>query len=125
MADQKSIVPIYTSRGDAEAFLVYPYIYNRRGEWVGWITPQREVYSVLGHYVGFLGNGQRVLRERVLDKTLVRRTPPARPPKIQVPASVPLAPMMAELKHSIIDILVDEPHRLHTADAGEFREDLD
>jgi hypothetical protein len=35
---QRAIVPIYTSRGDAEAFLDYPYLHNRLGEWIGWVT---------------------------------------------------------------------------------------
>jgi len=51
---QRRIIPIYTSRGEAEAFLVFPYIFNRTGEWIGWVTPKREVYSVLGYYVGAL-----------------------------------------------------------------------
>lgn len=125
MATEKSIVPIYTTKGEVEAFLVYPYLYNRRGEWIGWITRQREVYSVLGHYAGFLGNGQRILRKQTINATLVRKTPPPAPSKFSPPANMPLAPLMAELKHSIIDVLQDEPYRLHTVDAGEFRQDLD
>lgn len=125
MANQNSIVPIYTTKGDAEAFLVYPYIYNRNGDWIGWITPQREIYSVIGQYVGFLGNGPRILRKRAIEDTIPDKAPPARPPKVYPPATIPLAPMMAELNHSEIDILLDEPERLHTADSGEFRQDLD
>ena len=43
-----ALIPIYTSRGDAEAFLDYPYLFNRIGDWIGWVTPKRDVYSVLG-----------------------------------------------------------------------------
>ena len=125
MANQKSIIPIYTTKGDPEAFLVYPYIYNRTGDWIGWITPEREIYSVIGYYVGFLGNGPRILRKRTIESATNHKTPPSRPPKVNPPATVPLAPMMAELNHSEIDVLLDEPERLHTADTGEFREDLD
>lgn len=125
MAKQKSIIPIYTTKGDAEAFLVYPYLYNRLGEWIGWTTPEKEIYSVLGAYVGFLGNGPRILRERVIEVATTKKTPPAKPKKVYPPATVPLAPMMAELKHSEIDVLLDEPERLHTIDSGEFREDMD
>ncbi|MFN3492386.1 MAG: 4-fold beta flower protein, partial [Anaerolineales bacterium] len=50
------IIPIYTTKGDAEAFLQYPYLFNRSGEWIGFVTPKREVYSVLGEYVGTLTN---------------------------------------------------------------------
>ena len=125
MTTQKSIIPIYTTKGDAEAFLVYPYIYNRIGEWIGWITPEREIYSVIGFYIGYLGKGPRILRKRAIEIATERKRPPARPPKVYPPATVPLAPMMPELNHSTIDILLDEPERLHTADAGEFRDDLD
>ena len=38
---------------------------------------------------------------------------------------VPLAPMMAELPFSMIDILEDEPERLSTVDFDELREDMD
>jgi len=125
MGTQRSIIPIYTTKGDAEAFLIYPYLYNRLGEWIGWITPKKEIYSVLGHYVGFLGNGPRILRKRVIEVATTQQTPPPRPNKVYPPASVPLAPMMAELKHSEIDVLLDEPERLHPVDSGELREDLD
>jgi hypothetical protein len=125
MATPKSIIPIYTTKGDAEAFLVYPHIYNRIGEWIGWITPQKEIYSVLGHYVGYLSKGPRILRKRAIEIEKARKHPLAKPPKVHPPATVPLAPMMPELSHSDIDVLLDEPERLHTADSGEFRDDLD
>jgi hypothetical protein len=38
---------------------------------------------------------------------------------------VPLPPMMAELPFGIIDVLEEEPERLHTIDGGELKEDLD
>jgi len=125
MIPSKSIIPIFTTRGDAEAFLVYPYIYNRLGEWVGWVTPEREIYSVIGFYVGFLSEGPRILRKRAIEVSKVRMRPPAKPSKVYPPATIPLAPMMPELYHDTIDVLLDEPERLHTGDSGEFREDLD
>jgi hypothetical protein len=33
------LIPIYTSKGDAEAFLLYPYLFNRSGDWIGFVTP--------------------------------------------------------------------------------------
>jgi hypothetical protein len=119
------IIPIYTSRGDAEAFLAYPYIYNRQGEWIGWVTREREVYSVLGYYVGMLSNEPRILR-KVTEESKPCRTPPPPPRnKILLPPTVPLAPLMRELYHDTIDVLLEEPERLHTADAGELRPDMD
>lgn len=119
------IIPIYTSRGDAEAFLCHPYLYNRMGEWIGWVTASRQVYSVLGIYVGELSAERRILREKITDSPRPRKTPLPPPVKIRIPATVPLAPMMADLRFGVIDVLLDEPERLHTTDAGELREDLE
>ena len=58
------IIPVFTSRGDADAFLCYPYLFNRQGEWIGWVTAQREVYSVLGYHVGKLTSDPRIIRRR-------------------------------------------------------------
>ena len=125
-SSQHRIIPIYTSRGEAEAFLVFPYIFNRSGEWVGWATPKREIYSVLGYYVGTLTSDARIVRKRSEDDdSKPRLKPPPKPGKLATPASVPLAPMMSDLTHSSIDVLQDEPERLHALDSGEFRQDMD
>jgi hypothetical protein len=118
-------IPIYTTRGDTDAFLVYPYIFNRMGEWVGFVTPKREVYSVMGYYVGMLTNDPRIVRKRATATLKPRLKPPPQPPKMYPPASFPLPPMMGDLTHSLVDVLMDEPERLHTLDAGEKRQDMD
>jgi hypothetical protein len=121
----EKLIPVYTSKGDAEAFLAYPYLFNRSGEWIGFVTPRREIYSVFGEYVGMLTNDPRIVRKRSLETLPPRITPPAPPQKMSAPANVPLSPMMSDLSHSDIDVLLDEPERLHTLDAGgEFREDM-
>ena len=122
---QSSVIPIYTSRGDAGAFLVFPYLYNRMGEWIGWATTDRQVYSVLGYYVGYLTDEPRILRKRVTSTLQPRLSPPAAPRRISPPATIPLAPMMREITYSTVDILLEEPERLHAIDSGEKREDLD
>ena len=119
------IIPIYTSRGNAEAFLAYPHLFNSQGEWVGFVTPEREVYSVLGFYVGYLNNDPRLLRKRVLEVSKPKLTPPTHPRKVYPPATFPLAPLMSELYIDTVDVLLEEPERLHTVDAGDLREDLD
>jgi hypothetical protein len=124
-AGQRALIPVYTTKGDAEAFLAYPHLFNRNGDWIGWVTPKREVYSVLGHYVGTLTNEPRILRKRATNTLKPTLHPPLPPRKIYPPATIPLAPMMAELTHSTIDVLLDEPERLHPLDSGELREDLD
>ena len=122
---QHSVIPIYTSRGDAEAFLVYPYLYNRLGEWIGWLTSDRQVYSVLGFYVGELTIEPRITRKRITASLNPRKSPPPRPSRLTVPAVIPLAPMMGDLRFGIEDVLLEEPERLHTLDSGELRQDLD
>ena len=122
---QSTIIPIYTSRGDAEAFLAYPHLFNLQGEWIGFVTPEREVYSVLGFYVGYLSSDPRILRKRVLEITKPKLTPPTRPRNVYPPATFPLAPLMSKLYQDTMDVLLEEPERLHTVDAGELREDLD
>lgn len=122
---QHRIIPIYSSRGEVEAFLVFPYLFNRSGEWIGWVTPQREVYSVMGYYVGSLTSDPRIVRKRS-DNELrphLKVSPP--PGRLNIPANLPLAPLMSDLPHSLVDVLVEEPERLHTVDSGELREDLD
>jgi hypothetical protein len=123
--NRQRIIPIYASNGEAEAFLIFPYLFNRSGEWIGWVTPKREVYSVMGNYVGTLTNDPRITRKRADDESNSRIKPPPKPGHIMTPSSVPLAPLMSDLPHSQIDVLLDEPDRLHTVDSGELREDMD
>jgi hypothetical protein len=123
---RKAIVPIYTSRGDAEAFLVYPNLYNRLGEWIGWVNADRGVYSVLGYYVGELTAEPRILRKRITASLRPRKSPPPPPPeRLLLPATIPLPPMMADLRFGVMDVLLEEPERLHTLDYGDERQDLD
>ena len=119
------LIPIYNTKGDAEVFLKYPYLFNRNGDWVGFVTPAREVYSVLGEFVGSLTNDPRIVGKRATSGLSPRLAPPPAPEKIFPPATVPLAPMMPELTHSMIDVLIEAPERLHTLDTGEYRPDLD
>lgn len=121
----KKLIPIYTTPGDLGAYLLYPYLYNPQGEWIGYVKPNREVYSVLGNYVGVFTDDPRILRRRSYDFSKPREEPLPRPKRITVPATVPLAPMMAELPFTMIDVLDDEPERLSTVDFDEMREDMD
>ncbi len=122
---QARIIPIYSSRGEVEAYLVFPYLFNRSGEWIGWVTSQKEVYSVLGNYVGFLTGDPRIVRKRADDGTRPRMKAPPAPRRLVTPAHTTLAPMMSDLPYSLVDILAEEPERLHTVDTGELRNDLD
>lgn len=122
---KKRAIPIYTTPGDWVALLVFPYLYNQIGEWIGWVTDSREVFDVDGVYVGWLTDEPRILRKRIIEDELERREAPAPPKRLRPPATVPLPPMMAELRFEIIDVLEEEPERLHTTDTGEFKDDMD
>ncbi|NOH03211.1 MAG: hypothetical protein HND47_15245 [Chloroflexi bacterium] len=122
---QLQIIPIYTTRGDTGAFLQYPYLYNSSGEWIGFVTRKREVYSVLGEYVGRLTDDPRIVCARATSTLRPRIQPPPEPGRIAPPSTVPLPRLMADLSHSLIDVLMDAPERLHTVDAGDLREDMD
>jgi len=119
------IIPIYRARGEVEAFLVFPCLFNRSGEWIGWVTPQREVYSVMGTFVGTLTNDPRIVRQRSDNRLRPRLNVPPPPGRLNTPATIPLAPLMRDLSLSLVDVLVEEPERLHTLDSGELREDMD
>jgi hypothetical protein len=122
---QTPLIPIYTTKGDADAFLQYPYLFNRNGDWIGFVTPMREVYSVIGDFVGTLTNDPRIIRKRATTTLRPRLSPPPQPPRVYPPATVPLPRLMGDLSHSVIDVLQEAPERLHTIDTGEQRQDLD
>src|SRR5512143_3487706 len=103
-----ALIPIYNSKGDAGALLEYPYLFNRGGEWIGFVTSRRDVYSVLGHYVGYLTNDPRILRRPTTAALKPRLAVPPEPGKVYPPATIPLAPLMSELPRTTIDILLEE-----------------
>ena len=121
----KKPVPIYSTPGDLGALLVYPYLFNPIGEWIGWVTKSQKIYSVHGHYVGWLSDEPRILRKRADDFTHKRRKPPKGPPRIYPPATVPLPPMMADLPFGIVDVLDEMPEFLPTMDSGDLRDDME
>jgi len=119
-----TIIPIFTSSGDAEAFLAFPYLFNSAGEWIGFITAQREVYSVLGNYVGTITNDPRIVRRRSGEnKSPVK--PLQAPGRLRIAGNTALPKMMSDLGPGNIDVLQEEPERLHTLDHGEMSKDMD
>ncbi|MBN1146416.1 MAG: hypothetical protein JXA78_04110 [Anaerolineales bacterium] len=123
---KKKMIPIYTSRGDMAAFLLYPYIYNTIGDWIGWVAPDRSVYSVHGHFVGTLSKDPRILRKREWSSaTKPPMKPPPAPPPIRPPVNIPLAPPMAEVAGNMIDVLDEAPELMPSIDFGELRDDME
>ncbi len=125
MSSNRPIIPIYTTRGDVGAFLVYPYLYNAQGDWIGFITTAKKVYSTLGFYVGWLSEDARIFRKRSGDSDEPRLIPPPAPRRFIPPSSVPLPGMMSELSFGIVDVLEDEPELLIYPDMESKREDMD
>ena len=119
------LIPIYTSRGDVGGFLQFPYIFNRDGEWIGWVTPNQQVYSVHGQYVGLLTNEPRIIRKQSSGDLNPRSSPPPEPEQIKPPANLPLAPMMSELQPGSFDVLEEKPDLLPPKDFGDLRDDMD
>jgi len=116
---------IFTSRGDWGAFLIYPYLFNTSGEWIGWVTPQKEIFNLDGSYIGMISSDQRILRKKSLEIVPPKRKVPASPPKPRIPAAIPLPPQMTELSYDQFDVLEDMPGMLHTMDSGEFKPDAE
>lgn len=125
MVEKVKLIPIYTTSGDWCAMLAYPHIYSTEGEWLGWVTPQREVFDVNGAYVGMFTDDLRVVRRVSDTRPHDHRTPPKAPPPIQPLATVPLPPMMAELAMGMIDVFEEEPFRMRPPDHGVYKEDVD
>jgi len=115
--------PLYTTRGEHAAYFENGYLFNLAGEWIGFVDLRNgQVYSVLGDYVGYMSKDGRILRKRVTDHATPRQTPPPRPARPRLPATVALAPLMGDLTFDTIDMLEEMPERLHTLDAGELPE---
>ncbi len=125
MASGETLIPIYTTRGDLGGFLLYPYLFNPAGEWIGWLTADRKVYSVNGNQVGYLGEQPRILRKRSDDYSQNVLPPPPAPGRITPPSQVPLPPMMAELSFSVLDVLEEQPELLPPVGFGEQVKDMD
>jgi hypothetical protein len=119
------LIPIYTSQGDIGAFLAYPYLYSLDGEWIGWVTANRQVYSVMGAFVGELTKDPRIVRRRSEETSRPRLAPPHPPIRLRPPTVRPLPPLLAELSFGMLDVLDETPYLLHPVDSGDLREDLD
>ena len=116
MVESQKPITIYTTSGDTGGYLIYPYVYNQIGEWIGWVTADKQVYSVYGRYVGWVNKDNRILRRRADDFQKPDETPPPVPEHYLPPATVPLPPMMAELKYETVDVLEDMPELMPRLD---------
>lgn len=112
--------PLYTSSGRWAGLLVDRYLYDTEGNWMGWVENDGAVYSVRGEYVGQLNRDMRVLRRRVVPDSQPRKSLPAPPLlRIETLTSAPLAPLLQELPPEIMDVLEEQPDRLHPVETAE------
>ncbi len=115
--------PIYRSDGEWVAVYVHKNLFNVDGEWIGFVSG-RDVYDPSGLYLGYLSNDRRLLRSRSRPSNPPRCEPPKeRPPRPDMPASMPLAAMFSALPYHIIDMFEEYPERLLYV--SETRPDMD
>lgn len=124
-ADKQRLIPLYTTHGDVGAILRYPFLFNPIGEWIGWVTATREVYSIYGSYVGQISDEWRILRPRSLDSLHPTCPPPGNPGSLIPPTHFPLPSLMPELTPNLIDVLEEAPGLLPAIDSGDFKPDLE
>ncbi len=116
------MVPIYRSDGEWVGVFKDGCLFNVDGEWIGFVSG-REAFDTAGQYLGFLSDDRRLLRKRSLSRRPPKLVPPERPQRPQLPATMPLAPMMRQLPHQIIDVFEEFPDRLIYV--SETRPDMD
>ena len=125
MPTGRKLIPIFTTQGEVGAFLLYPYLYNLQGEWIGWVSADRMVYSVLGYHVGTLTKDPRIISPQARSEMLPRQTPLPQPDSIHPPSRLPLAPILADIPSNMMDVLVDAPEQLLPYGYGDLIEDMD
>jgi hypothetical protein len=116
------MVPIYRTDGEWVAVYQKGNLFNVDGEWIGFVKG-RDVYDTSGMYLGFLSDDRRLLRTRSRPPTRARLQPSPRPETPEIPANMPLAPLLPSLPYSIIDLFEEMPERLSFV--SETRPDMD
>ncbi len=109
-------IPIYTTGRSLAAFLGYPYLFDTKGRWIGFVTPEGAVYSIHGDYVGQLEanpRAPRVLRHLETAPLHPRMTPPPRPHFApQTGMTVPLPPAPPKPPPGTVDVFLTMPELL-------------
>ena len=103
--------PIYRTDGEWVAVYHKGHVFNVDGEWLGFVRG-RDVYDPGGRYLGYLSDDRRLLRKRSRPTDKPRLQPLPRPERPNIPASMPLAPMLSSLPYQIIDMFEEYPEKL-------------
>lgn len=113
---------IYTTRGDWAATLLGRYIFDRETHWIGWVDADSQVFSVRGEYAGWLSKDFRVLCRRDRMSDVERRQPPPVPPKPDLPHSMPLPPLTADLTYDTVDLFEEAQDLLDPFDMDQVQD---
>lgn len=100
---------IYDTHGEWQATLIGNSLFSVRGEYIGFVE-KGDVFKRDGEWIGRLGRDGRILRRRAEIRRDFHPQPPKAPSRpVRLPAHAPLAPLMAELDFSTVDVLCEEP----------------
>ncbi len=101
---------IYDTHGDWQATRIEQYIFDGRGEYIGFLEG-RAVYTRDGEWVGDLSKDGRILRKRAGAKKPLNTNFPIKPTqkKSDLPGRAPLPQQMAEIGYDTIDVLEENP----------------
>ncbi|MFO7320975.1 MAG: hypothetical protein DIU68_004545 [Chloroflexota bacterium] len=97
---------IFDTRGDAHGVKLGPYLYDMRGEYIGYVRGEEyDVYTASGEWIGNLYPDGRIVRKRNYQRRPLDVNRPAPQPRIRITARVPLPPMAADLGFDKVDVL--------------------
>ncbi|HRE49500.1 MAG TPA: hypothetical protein PLD47_17375 [Aggregatilineales bacterium] len=105
---------IYNTAGDWIGTLLGTYIFDPRGESIGFVQEEgkdKAVYTFDGEWVGLISKDGRILRKRANAKRPLHAAPL---PKLKgkqagLPARAPLPPQNAEIGYDTLDVLEEDP----------------
>ena len=101
---------IYDTRGEWHATVVGWYIFDGRGDYIGFVRNESyDVYTSSGEWIGNIIHDGRIVRNKNVDRPPLLKKLPAKPPKAKLPPRAPLPPMNVELGFSHIDVLEWDP----------------
>jgi hypothetical protein len=97
---------IFDTRGDMHGVKLGEYIYDARGEYIGFVRGETyDVYTAVGEWIGNLIPDGRIVRKRNYERRPLLEDKPPKQPTIRITARVPLPPMTADLGFDKIDVL--------------------
>jgi hypothetical protein len=105
---------IYTTAGDWQATLIDSYLWDPRGECIGFVEDDgktKTAYTLDGEWVGAIVKDGRILRKRTVARRPLHPKPLPRQTRkpANLPANAPLPPQNAELGFDTIDVLEEDP----------------